>query len=96
LAAYNSHHAEQFLFGLPYLSNEKFHDPHNVSAEHDGKSEGGVQPFTPGNGCARKISIINDVRNVCRLMAGPDPAWQSDSRHESALAADSFKLRDLY
>src|SRR5262245_42847845 len=86
LAAQSSHHVEQFLFGLPYVVAKKLHHPQDVATKQNGKSEGCVQSFACGDGGVGKIRIMNDIRNVCGLMPGPDPARQPDPEHESALA----------
>src|SRR5207247_7625639 len=74
---------------------EKLHDPQDVAAEQDGKAEGRVQPFARGDGRASEIRIMDDIRNVGRLTAGPDSAWQSDPRQERARAARGLKMRGL-
>src|SRR5262249_36007998 len=42
LAADGRHHGEQVRVGLTYLAAEELHDPQDVAAEQDGKSEGRV------------------------------------------------------
>src|SRR6266508_57673 len=96
LTAKSSHHVEQLLVRLSYLVAKKLHHPQDVAAKQNGKSEGCVQSFACGDGRVRKISIMNNIRNVCRFMPGPDPARQPDPGHESDLAPNRFKLRDLY
>src|SRR5262249_8880667 len=96
LAADGRHHIEQLLVGLPDLMAEKFHDPNDFAAEQDGKCEGRVQPFARGDRRAWKIRILDDIGNVGRLTAGPDPACQPYPRHERPVAARSHKLRGLY
>src|SRR5262249_4238218 len=55
-----------------------------------------MESLTRSDRRALKIVVLADVSNVRRLAAGPDPAWERCPGRENTLAADCFKLRDLY
>src|SRR6476620_7211509 len=71
LAADGRHHVEQVLARLSDLFAEELDDAQDVGAEQNWKPEGGMQSLTGGDGRARKIGIVNDIRNVSGLLTGP-------------------------
>mgnify|MGYP001420736825 CR=1 FL=1 len=54
---------QQSFIRLADLAAEKLEHALHVAAQQYRKTEGGVQPFTRGDGRARKIRVLRDVRN---------------------------------
>ena len=54
---------QQSFIRLADLAAEKLEDALHLAAQQYRKAKGGVQPFTCGDGRARKVRVLRDVRN---------------------------------